>query len=106
MSISIRDLQQMSSAKIAALPGPTAIKAGDQVVALLTPLRAAPLSEKELAELDTVLGEAARLRAIRNNDAEEEAYLRSIGVDPTDWNDDAVENLLREDREPKPRREK
>jgi len=94
MSISIRDLQQMSSAKIAALPGPTLVKAGDKAVALLTPLT--PLSAERRGRLDAAMALAEKMRAERNSEEEDVAFLRSIGADTTDWTEEEIRKLLAE----------
>jgi hypothetical protein len=52
--LSIRDLQKISAAAIARLPGPVAVRSGDDTVAILTPLKKA--DPKRIASLERSLG--------------------------------------------------
>jgi len=85
--ISIRDLQKMSSESIAALPGATAIKSGNRTVGLLIPLK--PADPERLA---AGLARAVAL-AKERDPAEDEAFLIEMGIDPTDWTDEAIKAL-------------
>jgi hypothetical protein len=84
-AISIRDLQKLSSKSIAALAGPTPVKAGDRTVAILTPIKA-PASERLEAVLRE-LKEAAKQR----DPVEDEAAMRAAGVDPAEWPDEDLD---------------
>ncbi len=87
--LSIRDLQKMSSERIGALPGPTAVKSGNRTVALLIPVK--PIDPKRL---DAVLARAEAL-AKERDPAQDDAALAGLGdVDTTNWTDDAVRTLL------------
>ena len=86
--ISIRDLQKISGEAIGALPGPTPVKSGDRTVGLLIPLKAA-----DPDRLATVLGHAADLAKAREP-AEDEAALKAMGIDPTDWSVEAVRAFM------------
>jgi hypothetical protein len=89
--LSIRDLQKMSSERISALPGPTAVKSGNRTVALLIPVK--PIDPKRL---DAVLARAEAL-AKERDPAEDEAVLAGLGdVDRTNWTDAAVRTLQEE----------
>lgn len=85
--ISIRDLQKISGEAIGALPGPTAVKSGDRTIGLLIPLKAA-----DPDRLAAVLARAGTLARKRDR-ATDDAALRAMGVDPTDWSADAVRKL-------------
>ena len=88
--ISIRDLQKLSGETIGGLPGPTPIKSGNRTVGLLIPLKAA-----DPERLAAVLARASALAKARDA-AEDEAALSALGVDPTDWSEDAVRALATE----------
>ncbi len=51
-AISIRDLQKMSAGMIQALAGPTPIKSGTAIVAMLTPVRVKTPSALQLLETE------------------------------------------------------
>ena len=76
--ISIRALQKISGETIGALPGPTAIKSGDRTIGLLIPLKQS--DPRRLAE---VLAQAERL-ARKRSQAEDDAALVAMGIDPAD----------------------
>ncbi len=88
--ISIRDLQKMSGEKIVSLPGPTAVKSGNRTVGLLFPLKAA-----DPDRLAAVLARAEALAKGRDP-AKDDAALKGMGVDPTDWSVEAVRALTGE----------
>ena len=88
--VSIRDLQKLSGETIGALPGPTPIKSGNRTVGLLIPLKAA-----DPARLAAVLARAAALAKGRDRAGDDEA-LAALGVDPTDWSEEAVRGLAAE----------
>lgn len=85
--ISIRDLQKMSSDKIAALPGPTPVKSGNETVAILLPVMSRPDPDRlrQLGEELRALSAAHRSAQSERERADEEALLRSWGVDLTDY---------------------
>jgi len=86
--ISIRDLQKMSGERIAALPGPTAVKSGDRTVGLLIPLKAA-----DPDRLAAVLLRAEELAKGRDPAADDAALVQFKDVDPTNWSVEAVRAL-------------
>ena len=88
--ISIRDLQKLSGEKIQSLPGPTAVKSGDRTVALLFPLRKA--DPKRLSAALKRAREAGKKR----DRAADDAALTAMGIDPTDYSDDAVRAIQKE----------
>lgn len=89
--ISIRDLQKMSSETIAALPGPTPVKSGNQTVAILTPVR-----KPDLAKLEAAARRAEEL-AKQRDPKEDDALLAQFGdVDLTDWSIEAVKKFMAE----------
>jgi hypothetical protein len=88
--ISIRDLQKLSGETIGGLPGPMPIKSGNRTVGLLIPLKAA-----DPARLAAVLARASALAKQRDK-TEDDAALAVLGVDPTDWSDEAVRVLATE----------
>jgi hypothetical protein len=90
--ISIRGLQKISAEAISALPGPTAIKSGDRTVALLIPIKA-PDRDRIMAVLDR-----AEELAKERDPAADEAALVAMGVDPTNWSEEAVRALQAERR--------
>jgi hypothetical protein len=90
--ISIRGLQKISAEAISALPGPTAIKSGDRTVALLIPIKA-PDRDRIMAMLDR-----AEELAKERDPAADEAALVAMGVDPTNWSEEAVRALQAERR--------
>ncbi|RJF86829.1 hypothetical protein D3874_07175 [Oleomonas cavernae] len=90
--LSIRDLQKLSAEKIAALPGPTAVKSGNRTVGMLIPFRA-----PDPARLDAVLAKAEAL-AKERDPAEDDAALIAMGIDPTNWSVEAVAALMNETR--------
>jgi hypothetical protein len=86
-SIDIRDLRKLTGKAISALPGLTAIKADGQTIGFLTPIRRlAP------ERLKAVLSEIDTLAAERDPEADT-AFLVAEGIDPTDWNAEAVRAL-------------
>jgi len=85
--ISIRDLRKLSSKSIIALPGATPIKSGNRTVALMIPLKPA-----DPARFDAALARAQALAKGRDP-AEDEAFLIEMGIDPTDWTDEAIQAL-------------
>ncbi len=89
--ISIRDLQKMSSETIAALPGPTPVKSGDQTVAILMPLK-----KPDLERLRAVLQRAEELAKGRDPKADDAALAQFGEVDPTDWSIEAVKRFMAE----------
>jgi len=82
--ISIRDLQKLSGKKIQRLPGTTPIKSGDRTVALLIPLK-----KPNMKRLQATLAEAEELAKTRDP-KEDEAFLRKIGADPTNYDEETV----------------
>jgi hypothetical protein len=86
--LSIRDLQKISGEAITALPGPTAVKSGNRTVGLLTPFRKADPERLKatLARIDA--------RAAERDPEADEAFLRSEGIDTTNWSAEAVRALL------------
>jgi hypothetical protein len=88
--LSIRDLQKLSADTILALPGPTTIKSGNRAVALLVPLK--PPDPKRLKAALKLADELAKER----DPAEDEAFLISIGADPTNWTEEAVRKIQEE----------
>jgi hypothetical protein len=88
--LSIRDLQKLSADTILALPGPTTIKSGNRAVALLVPLK--PPDPRRLKAALKLADELAKQR----DPAEDEAFLVSIGADPTNWSEEAVRKLQEE----------
>jgi hypothetical protein len=89
--LSIRDLQKISSETISALPGMTAIKSGSRTVGFLTPLKRA-----DPERLKAVLDDIDALAKQRDPN-EDDAFLISQGIDPTNWSVEAVEALLAKD---------
>jgi len=85
--ISIRDLQKLSGETIQALPGTTAIKSGERTVALLIPFKRA--NEDRLR---AVLDRAEALAKGRDR-AEDDAALRKMGIDPTDYTEEVVREI-------------
>lgn len=96
--LSIRDLQKISGERISALPGPTAVKSGNRTVALLIPVK--PVDH---AKLDAVLARADAL-AKERDPAEDDAALLAMGIDPTNWSEEAVRALQAEHMKGKTRR--
>ena len=90
--ISIRELQKMSAEKIERLPGTTPIKCGDRTIGLLTPFK-----KPNMRRLRAALAEAEELAKTRDP-KEDEAFLVSIGADPTNWTREAVRKLQAEHR--------
>ncbi|MGH9549809.1 MAG: hypothetical protein ACRD3W_10560 [Terriglobales bacterium] len=88
--LSIRDLQKLSAESILALPGPTTIKSGNRAVALLVPLK--PPDPKRLSEALKLAEELAKDR----DPDEDEAALVAMGIDPTNWSEEAVRKLQEE----------
>ena len=88
--LSIRDLQKLSADTILSLPGPTTIKSGNRAVALLIPLK--PPDPKRLKAALKLAQELAKKR----DPAEDEAFLVSIGADPTNWTEEAVRKIQEE----------
>jgi len=89
--LSIRDLQKVSGEAIENLPGTTAIKSGDRVIALLTPLKRA-----DPQRLRAALDRAEALAKGRDPKADDERLAQYGAVDPTDWSQEAVDALLRD----------
>jgi hypothetical protein len=89
--ISIGDLQKLSVETIRALPGPTAVKAGDRTVGLLVPLKAA-----DPDCLAAVLARAEALAKGRDSAADNAALAPFGDVDPLDWSAEAVRALTAE----------
>jgi hypothetical protein len=90
--LSIRDLQKISGKAISELPGLTAIKSGDHVVALLTPIR-----PPNLERLKAVLARAEALAKERDPKEDDEA-LKGFGeVDPVNWTAEAVHAVRNQD---------
>jgi hypothetical protein len=87
--ISIRDLQKLSSEKIAALPGPTPVKSGDHTVAMLVPLK-----PTDMKKLNAALAWAEELAKGRDHAADDAALAQFGEVDPTNWSEEAVRELL------------
>jgi hypothetical protein len=75
--LSMRDLQKISSETIAALPGPTAVKAGERTVGVLVPIRMASLDR-----LRDTLARAEALAALRDP-AAGDAALAAFTADET-----------------------
>jgi hypothetical protein len=98
--ISIRDLQKLSGDKIQRLPGATPIKSGDRTVALLIPLK-----RPNMKRLRAALATAEELAKTRDP-KEEEAALRKMGVDPTNWSTETVKDLQAAHRKTGARRRK
>jgi hypothetical protein len=88
--LSIRDLQKISGEAITALPGPTPVKSGDRTVAILIPLK--PGDRDRLA---AVLARAEELARGRDPE-EDDAALKAMGVDPTNWSEEAVRELQKQ----------
>ena len=84
MHISIRELQKLSGEKIERLPGATPIRSGDRTVALLIPFK-----RPDMKRLRATLAKAERLAKARDP-KEDEAALREMGIDPTNWSEEAV----------------
>jgi hypothetical protein len=79
MAITMRELQRISARKIQELEHPTAIKSGNDTIALLVPLRKAPKSmvDKVLADIDAAAAarspeENARIAAMLGEEPEDE----------------------------------
>lgn len=89
--LSIRDLQKISSERIGALPGPTAVKSGNRTVALLIPVK--PV---DMERLNAVLARAEELAKGRDPAADDAALAAFGDVDPTNWTDEAVRALQEE----------
>ncbi len=89
--LSIRDLQKISSETISALPGMTAIKSGNRTVGFLTPLK-----RVDPERLKAVLDDVDAL-ARQRDPKEDDDFLISQGIDPTNWSVEAVEALLAKD---------
>ena len=85
--INIRELQKISGEAISALPGPTAVKSGDRTVGLLIPLK--PADPERLAAILARADELAKGR----DPAADSAALKDMGVDPTNWSEEAVRAL-------------
>ena len=90
--ISIRDLQKMSGEKIQRLPGTTPIRSGDRTVGLLIPFK-----KPNVKRLRATLAKAEELAKTRDP-KDDEAFLRKIGADPTNWTEEAVRKLQVEAR--------
>jgi hypothetical protein len=88
--LSIRDLQKLSADTILALPGPTTIKSGSRAVGILVPLKL-----PDPARLKAALKLADEL-AKQRDPVEDEAALIAMGVDPTNWTEEAVRKLQEE----------
>lgn len=88
--ISIRDLQKISGKAISELPGTTPVKSGDRTIALLVPLKRANMDR-----LRTTLAKAERLAKGRDP-KEDDAALKKMGVDPTNWSVAAVRKFKAE----------
>jgi hypothetical protein len=89
--LSIRDLQKISGEAIQALPGPTAVKSGDRTVGLLVPLKKA-----DPERLKSALAKTEALRRERDPKADEAFLAANPDLDPTDWSEEAVQDLMRE----------
>lgn len=87
--ISIRDLQKLSSESIAALPGPTPVKSGDRTVAMLVPLK-----PTDLDQLNAALAWSEELAKGRDHAADDAALAQYGEVDPINWSEEAVRELL------------
>ena len=90
--LSIRDLQKISGERISALPGPTAVKSGNRTVALLIPVK-----QPDPERVAAVLARAEAL-AKERDPAEDDAALLAMGIDPTNWNEEAVRTFMAEHR--------
>ncbi len=90
--ISIRDLQKISGKAISELPGTTPVKSGDRTIALLIPLKRANMDR-----LRATLARAEKLAKGRDS-KEDDAALKGMGVDPTNWSVAAVRKLQAEHR--------
>ncbi len=88
--ISIRDLQKISGKAISELPGTTPVKSGDRTIALLIPLKRA-----NMGRLRATLAKAEKLAKGRDP-TEDDAALKKMGVDPTNWSVKAVRALQAE----------
>jgi hypothetical protein len=77
--LSIRDLQKISAAAIERLPGPVAVKSGDDTIAILTPLKKA---NPKAAVSFVRLVETTRARALRAglDESAEDKKLSKYGV--------------------------
>ena len=98
--ISIRDLQKLSAEKIERLPGTTPIKSGDRTIGLLIPFKK-PDPKRLAAAL-----KRARELAKKRDPKKDEAFLRRIGADPTDWTEDEIRKVQAEHRKASARRRK
>ena len=87
--ISIRELQKLSAESIGALPGPTAVKSGNRTVGLLIPLKAG-----DPDRLAKVLADAEALAKGRDPKADDAALAPFGEVDPVNWSEEAVKDLL------------
>jgi hypothetical protein len=87
--LKIRDLQKLSSESIEALPGPTAIKAGDRTVAILTPLK-----RPDLEKLAAALKKAEQLAEGRDIEADLDALEAFGPIDRTNWTEQAVQEAI------------
>jgi hypothetical protein len=96
--ISIRDLQKMSSEKIARLDGPTAVKSGRDTVAILTPVRAAkPFTQPEWHAWSTNarrIYDEHRARLTPEERLREDALLEEWGVDMTVYDDEEIARII------------
>src|ERR1044071_2511287 len=88
--ISIRELQKMSGEKIQRLPGMTPIKSGDRTVGLLIPFKKP--NAKRLRAALKIAEELAKKR----DPKEDEAFLRKIGADPTNYDEETVRAIQKD----------
>jgi hypothetical protein len=84
---SIHDLPETSDEAPGGLPGPTAIRFG----ARTSPLRI-PLKRADPRRLEAVLARAEALATA--GPPIDDATLIAMGVDPTNWSDEAVRALI------------
>ena len=91
--ISIRDLQKISGKAISELAGTTPVKSGERTIALLIPLKRA-----NMARLRATLAKAEKLAKDRDP-KKDDAALKRMGVDPTNWSAAAVRKLQAEHRQ-------
>ena len=98
--ISIRDLQKISGKAISELPGTTPVKSGDRTIALLVPLKRANKDR-----LRANLAKAEKLAKTRDP-KEDDAALKKMGVDTTNWSVAAVRKLQAEHRKKQAKKRK
>jgi hypothetical protein len=89
--VRIRAPQKLSREKIAALAGPTPIKAGEETIGILVLLRMANVDR-----LGAALQRAEALCKGRDGASNDRALWALGDVDPIDWNEAAVDALLRD----------